>query len=291
MTFFSTSSEIILNKMFKLRPAFCAVASKARYIAHNSTTRPTTLSAASAGGRWQPFSTRDVAEIKEADDDAEAAIAIVKERREELTKKGKHLVWESPEQLPAAPLPEKVEEIAALDPMAEVAKYNRTDGSERIVMIRQDQANVKQSPLHPEKIWRISFVDNGGDATSKWENSLMGWTSNADPYQSEPPLKFSNAMDAVYFAKKCGWKYLVKEPIKRQLRSDGAQYQDNFLPQAVAAKMSKEGKLCKQWERSAAGSSHYFRPLRYHGKGVVPQYGPNPEAETLPPVEAYYKRR
>ena len=99
----------------------------------------------------------------------------------------------------------------------------------------------------------------------------MGWTSNADPYQCAPPLTFENAADAVYFAKKRGWNFVVKEPITRYMRNDDCQYQDNFLPQAVAAKVKKEGTSCDHWSRSSAGTSHYFRPLKYHGDGTVVQ--------------------
>lgn len=267
--------------MFSLRPAIRAVA-KARFVPASQNV--------DLGG-WlskQPFSSKDV--VEQGEDEEEDAVTIVQRRRDDLTSKGKHLVWESPEQLPAAPLPEEPSELASLDAAASVANTNRSDGTDRVVFIRQDKANVKQSPLHVEKTWRISFVESGV-AGEKWENSLMGWTSNADPYQSEPPLTFTNALDAVYFAKKRGWKYLVNEPIKREMRSDGAQYQDNFLPQAVTAKMAKERKMCDHWKRAESGTSHYFRPLRYHGQGVVPQYGPNSDQESDPHVEGYYKRR
>lgn len=240
-------------------------------------------------GGWhskQPFSSKDVVEKEDAEEDA---VTIVQRRRDELTEKGTHLVWESPEQLPAAPLPEDPKELVALDPADETARV-RADGSDRVVKIRQDKANVKQSPLNVEKVWRISFTEDG-ISSEKWQNSLMGWSSSADPYQSQPPLTFENALDAVYFAKKRGWKYVVEEPIRRQLRSDGAQYQDNFLPQAIATKMQRERKACDQWKRVAAGTSHYFRPLKYHGQGVVPQYGTHPEEETAPHVEGYYKLR
>jgi NADH dehydrogenase (ubiquinone) Fe-S protein 4 len=265
--------------MFSLRPALRAVAS-ARHLpaAQNPVL-----------GGWlarQPFSSKDVVEQGEEEEDA---VAIVQKRRDELTKKGTHLVWESPEQLPAPPLPENPAELVALDPADTIAR-TKADGTERVVMIRQEKANVKQSPLNDEKVWRISFVEDG-ILGEKWENPLMGWTSNADPYQSEPPLKFSNAMDAVYFAKKRGWKYIVKEPIMRQIRSDGKQYQDNFLPQDIEAKVRKERTQCDHWKRSEAATSHYFRPLKYHGKGVVDQYGPNPKEETAPHVEGCYKMR
>ncbi len=72
---------------------------------------------------------------------------------------------------------------------------------------------------------------------------------------------------------------------------DDAQYQDNFLPQAVAAQVKKEGASCDHWKRDLAGTSHYFRPLKYHGDGEVRQHGPNVAEETLPHVEGYYKLR
>ncbi|CAB9496380.1 sulfur protein 4, mitochondrial [Seminavis robusta] len=265
--------------MFSLRPALRKVALSSRL--------PASPAVACRG--WmqkQPFSSKDVVEQGEEEEDA---VAIVQSRREELSDKGKHLIWDSGEQLPAAPLPENLNELVALDP-ADTGSRRKADGTDRFAFIRQDKANVKQSPLNDEKKWRISFVEDGV-AGEKWENSLMGWTSNADPFQSEPPLVFENALDAVYFAKKRGWKYIVKEPIMRQVRDDGAQYQDNFLPQAIAARVAKEGTQCDQWKREAAGTSHYYRPLRYHGKGVVPQHGPNPDQESAPYVEGYYKMR
>ena len=265
--------------MFSLRPAVRAV----------SLARCLPASQNVALGGWlskQPFSSV----VEQDDGEEEDSMTVLQNRRDELTNKGKHLVWESPDQMPAPVLPENPAEIAALDSMADVAKVHRSTGAERLVLIRQDQANVKQSPLHVEKTWRISFVEDGTSG-EKWENSLMGWTSNGDPYQSEPPLTFTNALDAVYFAKKRGWKFLVKEPIMRVVREDGAQYQDNFLPQAVTARLAKERHACDQWKRTEAGTSHYFRPLRYHGKGVVPQYGCNPDQKEEPHVEGYYKRR
>lgn len=265
--------------MFSLRPALRAFTG-ARHL-------PVAQNAVAGG--WlskQSFSSKDVVEKGAEEEDA---VTIVQRRRDELTNKGKHLVWESPEQLPAAPLPDRPEELVALD-AADAPSRTKADGSDRIVIIRQDKANVKQSPLNDEKKWRISLVEDG-IAAEKWQNSLMGWTSNADPYQSEPPLVFANAMDAVYFAKKRGWNYVVQEPVKRQVRQDGAQYQDNFLPQAIAAKVKKERKQCAHWKRSSAATSHYFRPLKYHGKGVVPQHGNNPNQETAPHVEGCYKMR
>jgi hypothetical protein len=54
-------------------------------------------------------------------------------------------------------------------------------------------------------------------------------------------LTFDSAKEAVYFAKLRGWTYVVDRPKLRPMRDDGAMYQDNFLPKAVAAKVIKEG--------------------------------------------------
>ena len=130
-----------------------------------------------------------------------------------------------------------------------------------------------------------------GIVGEKWTNSLMmGWTSDADPYQSEPPLVFENALEAVYFAEKHGWKYIVKEPIRRQVRDVGAQYQDNFWPQAIAARVAKERTQCDQWKRSASGASHYFRLSNTMAK--VPQHGDNSHQEIAPHThtQAFFKK-
>jgi len=218
------------------------------------------------------------------------AISPVTERRREMTKFDRHMVWgKTGEYMPAPVLPEDPKEIAALDP-ADMGHRTRMDGSARTVVIRQQKKSMRQAPLNPESSWRIYFYEDGM-ISEKWTNSLMGWTSNADPYQCGPPLTFDNASDAVYFAKKRGWNYVVKQPILRYMRRDDAQYQDNFLPQAVAAKVQKEGTSCDHWKRSSAGTSHYFRPLKYHGDGTVQQHGPNGNADIAPAPEGYYKMR
>lgn len=138
----------------------------------------------------------------------------------------------------------------------------------------------------------ISFSDRG-EYAENWTNPLMGWVSGAEPMSSNMELQmaFENAQDAVYFAKKRGWKFVVEEPILRYGRSDDAQYQDNFLPQAVAGQIRRERTKCDHWHRPKAGASHYMRPLKYHGDGTVTQYGPNGDAKTAPDVEGKYKLR
>ena len=235
------------------------------------------------------FSSKAPAATKEEED--EDAISPVQQAREEMTKYDRHMVWGKTDKefFPAPVLPEDPKEVAALDP---VDQGHRTDmnGNVRTVVIRQQKKSMRQAPLNPEVSWRIYFYEDG-IAAEKWTNSLMGWASNADPYQAAPPLTFSNAEEAVYFAKKRGWNYVVKHPITRYMRRDDAQYQDNFLPQWLATKVQLEGTSCDYWHRPSAGTSHYFRPLKYHGEETVGQFGPNGTAEIAPAPKGYYKMR
>lgn len=224
------------------------------------------------------------------DETPEGTVSPVTEKRHAMSNFDRHMVWGTEgEFMPAPVLPENPAEVAILDPVDQ-GHRRRMDGATRTVVIRQQKKSMRQAPLNPEASWRIFFYEDGMTA-EKWTNSLMGWTSNADPYQCAPPLTFENASDAVYFAKKRGWNYVVKHPILRYMRRDDAQYQDNFLPQAVAAKVAQQGTSCDQWHRTASGTSHYFRPLKYHGDGEVRQHGPNMNAKIAPHVEGYYKMR
>lgn len=196
--------------------------------------------------------------------------------------------------MPADPvLPENPEEVAALDTALDKDGAAQSDwAGKRTVVIRQEQKGVSQSPNTKEKHWTISFQDDGAIAET-WSNPLMGWVSGADAMGSaiSMQLKFDNAKEAVYFAKKRGWKYEVERPILRIMRTDNAAYQDNFLPQDVAFKVRKDNTKCDHWHRSAAGTSHYFRPLKYHGDGLVDQHGPNGDAPVAPDAESYFKTR
>jgi len=190
-------------------------------------------------------------------------------------------------------LPEDASEVATLD-MAQIDDgfISAHTGKGRKVRIRQIPKAPSQSPETTEKEWTISFQDDGASGNT-WSNPLMGWVSSADPMSSNMGLQlsFSSAKDAVYFARKKGWVFEIERPRLRKIRSDGATYQDVFLPQSVASDTKERGKKCDQWHRTKAGASHYFRPPKYHGDGVVRQHGANCEEETLPPVESYYKLR
>lgn len=195
---------------------------------------------------------------------------------------------------PDAPpdLPDDPSEISALDPAHRIDAV-QPDGTRRIVHIKQDEWKPGQNPLTTEKKWYLSFLDEGTTATQNWNNPLMGWVSGSDVMASNIQIQFDfdSASEAVYFAKKRGWQFIVERPILRNGRNDGAQYQDNFLPQAVGKKIAMEGAECDWWSRTESGTSHYTRPLKYHGDGEVVQFGPNATQAVDKHVEGYYKLR
>jgi hypothetical protein len=203
------------------------------------------------------------------------------------------MVWGTTVAPPPPDLPDDPSEVAALDPThASQDPLSLTTGEKRVVHIKQETAKVMQAPTNIEKTWVISFQDEG-ELGHCWDNSLMGWVSSSDPMANNMKLQmgFRNASDAVYFAKKRGWDYVVDPVIQRKGRSDDAQYQDNFLSQAVARRVRTEKKHCDEWKRSEAGTSHYFRPLKYHGDGRVRQHGPNMMKPPEQHVPGYYKMR
>jgi len=202
------------------------------------------------------------------------------------------MVWGTTIAPPPPDLPDDPSEIAALDPSHAMQDPVTLRGEKRVVQIRQEKAKISQAPFNFEQNWIISFQDDG-EVGQCWDNSLMGWVSSSDPMANNIRLQmtFRNAQEAVYFAKKRGWEFVVEKPIMRKGRSDDAQYQDNFLSQAVGRRLRTEKKSCDQWSRTEAGTSHYFRPLKYHGDGTVPQYGPNGDAQTAEAPKGYYKLR
>eukprot|EP00584_Thalassiosira_punctigera_P018327 CAMPEP_0172547612 /NCGR_PEP_ID=MMETSP1067-20121228/17096_1 /TAXON_ID=265564 ORGANISM="Thalassiosira punctigera, Strain Tpunct2005C2" /NCGR_SAMPLE_ID=MMETSP1067 /ASSEMBLY_ACC=CAM_ASM_000444 /LENGTH=282 /DNA_ID=CAMNT_0013334721 /DNA_START=113 /DNA_END=961 /DNA_ORIENTATION=- len=217
----------------------------------------------------------------------------IQKYRDELNALDPHAVFAVSTPLPDPVLPDNKAEVAALDPAHMNQIPLNPDGSEKWVVIRQEQAKwPSQAPLSKESSWIISFQDEGETAET-WTNPLMGWVSSADPMANNMRLQmsFANAAEAKYFAEKRGWKFTIEPPIIRHGRDDDAQYQDVFLPQSVAGKIKREGHRCAHWERDAAGASHYARPLKFHGDGTVRQHGPNREAPIAKDAESYYKLR
>eukprot|EP00581_Thalassiosira_minuscula_P013919 CAMPEP_0183713410 /NCGR_PEP_ID=MMETSP0737-20130205/8255_1 /TAXON_ID=385413 /ORGANISM="Thalassiosira miniscula, Strain CCMP1093" /LENGTH=280 /DNA_ID=CAMNT_0025942181 /DNA_START=31 /DNA_END=873 /DNA_ORIENTATION=+ len=217
----------------------------------------------------------------------------IQKYREELAAIDPHAVFAVTTPLPDPVLPDNKSEVAALDPSHKNQVPLNPDGSEKIVVIKQIEAKYPgQAPLSKESSWVISFQDRG-ETGETWTNPLMGWVSSADPLAANMRLQmsFDTAADAKYFCEKRGWKFLIESPIIRKGRDDDAQYQDVFLPQSVAGKVKREGKKCDQWYRDEAGASHYMRPLKFHGDGIVRQHGANREAPIMKDVEGYYKLR
>lgn len=187
-------------------------------------------------------------------------------------------------------LPEKMEETAMLDKAYNMS-MDDIGNSNRIVQISQRAKGPSQSPMHKTKAWVISWHDE--IVADNWDNPLMGWVSGADPMQNmRLQMEFDTAEQAIYFAKKRGWNFEVANEVTPDFSEDGeVEYQDNFLPKIVTKKLQRDKTKCDWFERSAAGTSHYFRPLKYHGDGKVPQYGPSGKAPVAPDAESYYKLR
>ena len=217
--------------------------------------------------------------------------SLVQRKIEAMSKMDKHMVFGSTVEEAPPVLPENPAEITSLDP-AHLRDAIMPDGQSRVVHVRQSPYKVGQNPMTAEKKWVISFMDEG-EAAQTWDNALMGWVSGADPMASniQTQMSFKSAADAVYFAKKRGWQFVVDEPIYRTGRSDDAQYQDCFLPQSVVAKVKRDRTNCNHWERPLAGTSHYDRPLKYHGDGEVVQHGPNGTDAPAKHVAGHYKMR
>lgn len=233
------------------------------------------------------------AEYVKTQDHLEGEKSEIQKYREELHALDPHAVFAVTTPIPDPVLPENKAEISALDPSHTYQVPLNPDGSLKWVTIKQEQAKWPgQAPLSKETKWVISFQDQGETAET-WTNPLMGWVSSADPLAANMQLQmsFETAEEAKYFAEKRGWKFEIERPIIRKGRADDAQYQDVFLPQSVAGKMKREGHKCDHWQRDAAGASHYFRPLKYHGDGIVRQHGPDREAPVEKDAESYYKLR
>jgi hypothetical protein len=229
--------------------------------------------------------------VAQDDDDEGPLFSPVEVKAKEMRKVDPYMVFGDTQDLPAPVLPENPAEISALDP-AQARHSVLPDGTKRLVHIRQGFSSPMQSPRNKENNWIISFQDEGETANA-WINPLMGWVSGADPQATHmhSQVSFPSAAEAVYFCKKRGWDFVVDPPKFRKIRTDGAQYQDNFLPQDIADEVAREKTQCDHWHRKKSCTSHYMRPLKYHGDGLAPQHGPNPDAPMAKHVESVYKRR
>lgn len=83
---------------------------------------------------------------------------------------------------------------------------------ERTVRIFKPAKNAMQSGTAGIKRWKIEF-----DNRERWENHLMGWSSSADPL-SNMIVDFANKEEAVAFAEKNGWAYILEDPKEKTLK-------------------------------------------------------------------------
>ncbi|KAK6348865.1 hypothetical protein TWF730_009633 [Orbilia blumenaviensis] len=97
------------------------------------------------------------------------------------------------------------------------------DLQSRMVRIYKPTKNAMQSANHRGKLWRMDWDVLGKG--HRWENPLMGWQSSADFVQGTH-LTFRTKEDAIYFAEKQGYDYLVQEPKERVIVSKA--YASNF---------------------------------------------------------------
>eukprot|EP00092_Neocalanus_flemingeri_P008356 GFUD01009010.1.p1 GENE.GFUD01009010.1~~GFUD01009010.1.p1 ORF type:complete len:182 (-),score=58.05 GFUD01009010.1:297-842(-) len=80
---------------------------------------------------------------------------------------------------------------------------------ERVVRIYKPAKNAMQSGTAGIKRWKIEF-----DNQQRWENHLMGWASTADPV-SNVLIDFADKEDAIAFAERHGWEYVLEDPKER----------------------------------------------------------------------------
>lgn len=118
-------------------------------------------------------------------------VPAVEKRMEEMADKDPLMIFDSGITIPDPILPDNPAEVTALDSV-HLRSSRMPDGRERMVVIKQLRARPNQSPLNPEKIWTISFNDDGA-VGERWTNSLMGWNFSADPIGCDRPS--SSAMN------------------------------------------------------------------------------------------------
>ncbi|PUU80192.1 ETC complex I subunit conserved region-domain-containing protein [Tuber borchii] len=94
----------------------------------------------------------------------------------------------------------------------------------RTVRIYKPSKAATQSGNWNERQWRMDW-----DVLSRghrWENPLMGWQSSGDSMQGTH-IFFKSREDAVAFAEKQGYKWLIQEPNERAFRAK--TYSANFF--------------------------------------------------------------
>lgn len=166
-------------------------------------------------------------------------------------------------------MPENPVEITTLNPAMPAAHSGRE------VVIAQKAQVSTTSVTHKTKAWTLTWPPQ-----ERWSNPLMGWTSTADPL-GNTELRFESKDQAIAYAEKHGWAYTLPAEINRGViykKEYGRnKYSHNFLPASVEADLAANKLKTKVYARPTKDKSHYFRPLKFHGDGEVPQHGKDPE--------------
>ncbi len=89
------------------------------------------------------------------------------------------------------------------------------------VRIYKPSRNTMQSGLAKTKNWLLEFEQY----TARTPDPLMGWTQAADT-TNQVKLKFSSCDEAISYAKKMGWDWVVDKEHKRKVIP--RNYADNF---------------------------------------------------------------
>ena len=129
------------------------------------------------------------------------------------------------------------------------------------------------------------------DNQERWMNPLMGWTSSADP-MSNVRLPFDSKEDAIAFAERNGWKYKVRAATKMQDAENYGRikYAQVFLSNKISEAIKESGgKMGKKiFAYPGYGQGNFFNPLKYHGDGIVEQYGDKAPASKDDAVKKEY---
>ncbi len=111
------------------------------------------------------------------------------------------------------------------------------------VFIYKPAKSAMQSGHGKSNQWVLEY-----EPTSKRApEDLMGWTSSSDTL-NQVKLKFDTQAEAIEFAKKKGWQYMLPPAHKRKSRP--RSYMDNFkyVPPNTAAKTEKKTKTSSKTE-------------------------------------------
>ncbi|KZT09142.1 uncharacterized protein LAESUDRAFT_756787 [Laetiporus sulphureus 93-53] len=109
---------------------------------------------------------------------------------------------------------------------ADVVSGAPTELRHRAVRIFQPTRSTTQSGTSKSDRWSIDWDILSG--AGRWENPLMGWASSAD-YMQGTRLSFRSKEDAIHFAEKQGWDYLVQAPEIKRIPPKN--YAENYLYQ------------------------------------------------------------